>query len=377
MCERESFVVAYLLFNWIRNFDECFSSILNAKIQTMMLLVLLPPLYLSLLSLLFIQQTQKRKVGCDSAVCDGMIVIFYYLIWQEMSWLSCGKLAKQIIIIRNGYWFSLQFPFHSVRIYFIYLCHSFIHSSICALFPFISELIIFLTTNDTILWFRKLNTNTNTNIYISFHFTSIYLSNHPSLDTPLHLWNIYTFLLWKNVSRIIRILPHLYLAICSLLCVIFTNYSDGRSRTQRTVIRFLQCQNFTRCVAPIVLLNIRNETPRREFISSILSFLVNSFSFSSPFFPAYVLTFFASHSFSHFISRETREWDSWKWITIRRRNEWGAFPIPVQCAHVSNPVVGGVFWVDSNYCNTIGINFKMFRSKKTEIVGDLLTKADT
>lgn len=39
--------------------------------------------------------------------------------------------------------------------------------------------------------------------------------------------------------------------------------------------------------------------------------------------------------------------------------------------------VGGVFWVDSNYCNTIGINFKMFRSKKTEIVGDLLTKADT
>lgn len=145
------------------------------------MLVLLVPLYPPL----FIQQTQKRKDRCDSAaVCDGMIVIFYYLIWQEMSGMSCGKLAKQMIIIRNGYWFSLEFPFHSIRIYFVYLWHSFIHG---VLFPFISELIIFLTTNDTILWFRQLNTST----YISFHFTSIYLSSHPSLDTPLHLWNIY------------------------------------------------------------------------------------------------------------------------------------------------------------------------------------------
>lgn len=137
------------------------------------------------------------------------------------------------------------------------------------------------------------------------------------------------------------------------------------------------------CVAPFVLLNIRDVNVFRVFSFLVVGvrfhYFCPSFRFFGflcwCFFPQYVLTFFASPQFFSF-HRATRM-GFVKMNNHASTNEMdGAFPAFV-CTRFKSSGGWWCFWVDSNYYNTIGINFKMFRSKKYEIVGDLLTKADT
>lgn len=150
------------------------TSIWNGNIQTLMLV--LP----SLLLVMFTQhqiQIQIRKVLCDSAICV-MEWLSYFTALSDKRWELDVMWQTSQTNNNNPEWILIFITFHSIpfhshlcTIHFMFI--SSIHPSICFIFPFISELIIFLTTNDTIHWFRMM---LNTNIYIyliSFH---IYLS---------------------------------------------------------------------------------------------------------------------------------------------------------------------------------------------------------
>lgn len=133
-CVRESFVVAYLLFNWIRNFDECLASILNSIADA----AGAAAASVASFAVVYSADTEPNKVWCDSAVCDGMIVIFYYLIWVDKRWVGYVKLWQTSQTNNNDnnpewilIFITVSIPFAFAFASILSICA--IHSPICCI----------------------------------------------------------------------------------------------------------------------------------------------------------------------------------------------------------------------------------------------------